>query len=293
MNPLRYPIPTMTTATLLIACDDRPGLVSTFAQFIAANGGNILDADQHTENDTGRFFMRLVFDTATFALDEDASRRALDGLGRNINNMSWQLFMQHRQPRMALLCSKTAHCVYDLLMRYAMGDLPCEIAVVISNHEDLRSVAEHFGVRFEYVPVPEDKQLAERRHEELLQELGVDLVVLARYMQVVSPGFCQRWAGRCINIHHSFLPAFVGARPYHQAFERGVKIIGATAHYVTADLDQGPIIEQDIAHVGHHTSVKELTRLGRDVERQVLARAVRWHLERRIIIHGNRTVVFA
>lgn len=289
----------MTTATLLIACDDKPGLVSTFAQFIAANGGNILDADQHTENDTGRFFMRLVYDTATFALDEPSSRSAFDGLARNIPNMQWQLFMDGRLPRVALFCSKTAHCVYDILMRHAMGDLPCEIALVISNHEDLRSVAEHFGVRFEHVPVPpeakapEAKQAAERRHEALLAEAGVDLVVLARYMQIVAPGFCERWAGRCINIHHSFLPAFVGARPYHQAFERGVKIIGATAHYVTADLDQGPIIEQDIAHVGHHTSVKELTRLGRDVERQVLARAVRWHLERRIIIHGNRTVVFA
>jgi len=284
----------MTTATLLIACDDKPGLVSTFAQFIAANGGNILDADQHTEAETGRFFMRLVYDTQTFALDEASSRSALDGLARNIPNMAWQLFMAGRPPKVALFCSKTPHCVYDLLMRHAMGELPAEVALVISNHGDLRSVAEHFGVPFEHVPVDKaNKQAAEDQHEQLLAEHGVDLVVLARYMQIVGPGFCERWAGRCINIHHSFLPAFVGARPYHQAFERGVKIIGATAHYVTADLDQGPIIEQDIAHVGHRTSVKELTRLGRDVERQVLARAVRWHLERRVIIHGNRTVVFA
>lgn len=284
----------MKTATLLIACDDKPGLVSSFAQFIAANGGNILDADQHTEDETGRFFMRLVFDTETFALDAGATRSALDGLGKSIPNLQWQLYMNDGLPRVALFCSKTAHCVYDLLVRHVMGDLPCEIALVISNHEDLREVAEHFGVPFKHVLVaPADKQAAERRHEELLAEYGVDLVVLARYMQIVGAGFCERWAGRCINIHHSFLPAFVGARPYHQAFERGVKIIGATAHYVTAALDQGPIIEQDIAHVGHHASVKELTRLGRDVERQVLARAVRWHLERRIIIHQNRTVVFA
>ncbi len=284
----------MTTATLLIACDDKPGLVSTFAQFIAANGGNILDADQHTEDETGRFFMRLVFDTASFALDESATRAALDRLSSSIANTRFQLFMGGGLPKVALFCSKTAHCVYDLLMRHAMGDLPCEVALVVSNHEDLRSVAEHFGVPFEYVPVDRDnKQAAEDRHEQLLAAHGIGLVVLARYMQIVGPGFCDRWAGRCINIHHSFLPAFVGARPYHQAFERGVKVIGATAHYVTADLDQGPIIEQDIAHVGHHCSVKELTRLGRDVERQVLARAVRWHLERRIIIHGNRTVVFA
>jgi len=284
----------MTTATLLIACDDKPGLVSSFAQFISANGGNIVDADQHTEHETGRFFMRLVFDTATFALDADATRAALDRLAQTVGRMDWQLYMHDAPPRVALLCSKTAHCVYDLLMRHAMGDLPCEIPLIISNHEDQRSVAEHFGIRFEHVPVaPDNKQAAEDTYEKLLEAAGVDLVVLARYMQVVGPGFCERWSGRCINIHHSFLPAFVGARPYHQAFERGVKVIGATAHYVTQDLDQGPIIEQDIAHVGHRTSVKELTRLGRDVERQVLARAVRWHLERRIIIHGNRTVVFA
>lgn len=283
----------MQTATLLIACDDKPGLVSAFAQFIAANGGNILDADQHTEHETNQFFMRLVFDTAGFALDEAACRSALDVLARNIPNMRWQLFMGQAKPKVALFCSKTAHCVYDLLVRHAMGELPGQIALVISNHDDLRQVADHFGIPFEHVPVDKDnKQAAEDRHEKLLAEHGIDLVVLARYMQIVGAGFCERWAGKCINIHHSFLPAFVGAKPYHQAFERGVKIIGATAHYVTADLDQGPIIEQDISHVGHHASVKELTRLGRDVERQVLARAVRWHLERRIIIHGNRTVVF-
>lgn len=284
----------MQTATLLIACDDKPGLVSSFSQFIAANGGNILDADQHTEHETNQFFMRLVFDTAGFALDESACRSALDRLASTIDNMRWDLHMGGELPKVALFCSRTAHCVYDLLVRHAMGELPGEIALVISNHDDLHEVAAHFGIPFKHVPVEKDnKQAAEDQHEALLAEYGIDLVVLARYMQIVGPGFCERWAGRCINIHHSFLPAFVGAKPYHQAFERGVKIIGATAHYVTADLDQGPIIEQDIAHVGHHASVKELTRLGRDVERQVLARAVRWHLERRIIIHNNRTVVFA
>ena len=284
----------MNTATLLIACDDKPGLVSSFAQFIAANGGNILDADQHTEHETNQFFMRLVFDTAGFALDEAGTRAALDRLADNIPNLRCQLYMGSEKPKVALFCSKTAHCVYDLLVRHAMGDLPGQIALVISNHDDLREVADHFGIPFKHIPVlPEEKDAAEQQHEALLAEHDIDLVVLARYMQIVGKEFCERWAGRCINIHHSFLPAFVGAKPYHQAFERGVKIIGATAHYVTADLDQGPIIEQDIAHVGHHTSVKELTRLGRDVERQVLARAVRWHLERRIIIHNNRTVVFA
>lgn len=284
----------MSTATLLIACDDKPGLVSTFSKFIADNAGNILDVDQHTEHETNQFFMRLVYDTAGFTLDQAASRRALDELSQGIPNMRWQLNMDDTPPRVALFCSKTAHCVYDLLMRHAMGELPGEIAMVVSNHADLQEVAMHFGVPFEHVPVDRtNKQSAEEKHEALLAEHGIDLVVLARYMQVVGPGFCERWAGRCINIHHSFLPAFVGAKPYRQAFERGVKVIGATAHYVTADLDQGPIIEQDIAHVGSHTSVQELTRLGRDVERQVLARAVRWHLERRVIIHGNRTVVFA
>lgn len=284
----------MSTTSLLIACDDRPGLVSTFSQFIAESGGNILDADQHTEHETGKFYMRLVYDTAGFALDDAATRAALDRLARDIPAMHWQLHPSDPAPKLALFCSKTAHCVYDLLVREAMGDLPGQIAVVISNHADLREVAEHFGKPFEHVPVPpEAKADAEARHEQILAEHGIDLVVLARYMQIVGPGFCERWAGRCINIHHSFLPAFVGASPYRQAFERGVKIIGATAHYVTADLDQGPIIEQDIAHVGSHASVQDLTRLGRDVERQVLARAVRWHLERRVIIQGNRTVVFA
>ncbi|MEM1355521.1 MAG: formyltetrahydrofolate deformylase [Planctomycetota bacterium] len=284
----------MSTTTLLIACDDRPGLVSTFSQFIAANGGNILDADQHTEDQTGKFYMRLVYDTASFALDDPAARSALDGLSQNIANMHWQLHADDPAPRVALFCSKTAHCVYDLLVREAMGELPGEIAVVISNHQALREVAEHFGKPFEHVPVEkQNKPAVEAKHQRILEAHHVDLVVLARYMQVVGEGFCKAWAGRCINIHHSFLPAFIGARPYHQAFERGVKIIGATAHYVTADLDQGPIIEQDIAHLGRHSSVKELTRLGRDVERQVLARAVRWHLEHRVIIHGNRTVVFA
>lgn len=283
----------MSQTTLLIACDDRPGLVSTFSQFIADNGGNIIGADQHTEHETGRFFMRLVYDTASFALDADASRAALDGLARSVANLDWQLYPDEPKPKVALFCSKTAHCVYDLLVRHAMGELPAEVALVVSNHNDQRDVAGHFGVPFEHVPVDKNnRQAAEDRHEALLAQYGVDLVVLARYMQIVGPGFCERWAGRCINIHHSFLPAFVGAKPYHQAFDRGVKIIGATAHYVTADLDQGPIIEQDTAHVGSHSSVGELTRHGRDVERQVLARAVRWHLERRVIIHGNRTVVF-
>jgi len=284
----------MNTATLLIACDDRPGLVSSFARFIADNAGNIIDADQHTEHETGRFFMRLVYDTQGFTLDDASTRAALNDLASSTPNMHWQLFNDQPRPRVALFCSKTKHCVYDLLVRYAMGELPADVALVISNHDDLRQVAEHFGIPFKHVPIdPANRQAAEDAHDQLLAEHGIDLVVLARYMQVVGPGFCQRWAGRCINIHHSFLPAFVGAKPYHQAFERGVKIIGATAHYVTADLDQGPIIEQDIAHIRHHTSVGELTRLGRDVERQVLARAVRWHLERRVIIHNNRTVVFA
>lgn len=284
----------MSTTTLLIACDDRPGLVSTFSQFIAANGGNILDIDQHTEHETDRFFMRLVYDTSSFVLDYEGSCGALSELSRNIPNMACWLNRSTTRPRVALFCSKTAHCVYDLLVRHAMGELPCDIPLIISNHENLRDVAEHFDVRFEHVPIdPDNRQAAEDEHQALLIEHRVDLVVLARYMQVLSPTFCDYWTGGCINIHHSFLPAFVGAKPYRQAFERGVKIIGATAHYVTADLDQGPIIEQDIAHVGSHASVQDLTRLGRDVERQVLARAVRWHLERRVIIQGNRTVVFA
>jgi len=291
----------MNTATLLITCDDRPGLVSTFSQFIAANGGNILDVDQHAEDSSGKFFMRLVYDAGSFALDDKATRMGLDGLARSIPGLSWQLFQNTPKPKVALMCSKTAHCLYDLLSRHELGEFSGQIAVIVSNHNDLCEVAEHFGVPFCHVPAPKvdtpDREQAkaamEARHEEIFAEYGVDMVVLARYMQVVSADFCQRWAGRCINIHHSFLPAFVGAKPYHQAFERGVKIIGATAHYVTANLDQGPIIEQDVSHVGRHNSPEDFVRIGRDTERQVLARAVRWHLERRVIIHGNRTVVFA
>jgi formyltetrahydrofolate deformylase len=207
--------------------------------------------------------------------------------------LHWELDRDDRRDRVALFCSKAPHCVYDLLLRQRLGELAGDLVLVVSNHADLRPAAEYFGLPFEVVPVdPDARQSAEARQQELLERHRIDLVVLARYMQVLSPGFVGRWAGRVINIHHSFLPAFAGARPYHQAQARGVKLIGATAHYATADLDEGPIIEQDVVRVSHRDGVADMVRRGRDLEQQVLARAVRLHLDRRLLVEGNRTVVF-
>jgi formyltetrahydrofolate deformylase len=277
--------------TLQVACPDRPGLVAAVAGCLAAHGGNIADADQHTDPDAGTFHQRI-----RFALPDgrgDAFQAALAGLSRELG-----LVTRLRRPggsaRMAIFVSRLDHCLYDLLLRHAAGELPCEIPVVVSNHPDLASVAAHFGVAFRVVPItPATRADHDAAVIALLEELGIDLVVLARYMQLVSPVLVERYDGRMINIHHSFLPAFIGARPYHQAHERGVKLIGATAHYVTDVLDEGPIIEQDVIRATHRDTVDDLVRKGRDVERAVLGRAVRWHLEDRVLRYGNRTVVFA
>ena len=207
--------------------------------------------------------------------------------------LHWELNFDDARDRVAIFCSKQPHCLYDLLLRQRLGELAGDIVLVVSNHDDARAAAEYFGLPFVVVPVAADsKTAAEARQQELLEEHRIDLVVLARYMQILSPGFVRRWPGRVINIHHSFLPAFAGAKPYHQAQERGVKLIGATAHYATADLDEGPIIEQDVTRVTHRDTVDDMVRKGRDLERQVLARAVRLHLDRRVIVEGNRTIVF-
>jgi formyltetrahydrofolate deformylase len=312
-------------ATLLVSCRDRTGLVAALSTFIGENGGNIVDADQHSEppapapgsasaagtgegdaSDDPSFFMRVVFDLTGFVLDRAELQAALAHLAKRFE-MDYRLHLPpppedgppedvstQGASRVAVFCSKTPHCLYDLLVRQAMGELAGRIALVVSNHEHLRSAAEHFDVPFEHVPVTrQTKPDAEARQLQLLDEHGIETVVLARYMQILSADFLTAgWAGRTINIHHSFLPAFAGAKPYHQAKARGVKIIGATAHYVTAELDQGPIIEQDVVRVTHRDSVADLVRKGRDIERQVLARAVRRHLEHRVLIHGNRTIVF-
>jgi formyltetrahydrofolate deformylase len=280
------------TATLLVSCRDRTGLVAALSQFVFDNGGNILDADQHADLETGLFFMRLVWSLEAFKLDRAAMQGALAALASRFD-LTWELTFSDVRPRVAVLASKTPHCLYDLLLSHQLGELGGDLAVVISNHEGLSSVAGHFGVRFEHVPVTAANRAgAELAQQKLFDELRVDLIVLARYMQILSPEMVSRWPGRIINIHHSFLPAFVGARPYHQAQARGVKVIGATAHYVTSELDQGPIIEQDVCRVSHRDDVDALVQKGRELERQVLTRAVRAHLQRRVLVTGNKTIVF-
>ncbi len=280
------------TATLLVSCRDRTGLVAALSDFVFRHGGNILDADQHAERGSGVFFMRLVWDLATFDLDSTGLHTALAAMALQFD-LRWNLTFSDHRPRVAVFVSKHTHCLYDLLLCQQLGELGGDIAHVISNHPDGETVSRHFDVPFTRVPVnASNKAAAEQQQLDLVDSLRVDLLVLARYMQILSPRFVDRWPGRIINIHHSFLPAFVGARPYHQAKERGVKVIGATAHYVTADLDQGPIIDQDVCRVSHRDEVDELVRKGRELERQVLTRAVRLHLDSRVLVFENRTIVF-
>ena len=284
--------PEPVTATLLVSCRDRTGLVAALSDFVFRNDGNIVDADQHAERETGLFFMRLRWDVTAFRLARPAIGAAMAELAARFD-LTWELTYSDVRPRVAVFASKVPHCLYDLLLSHQLGELGGDLVAVVSNHDALAPVAGHFGVQFENIPVAAgDKGTAEAAQQRLLDQLGVDLVVLARYMQILSPGFVGRWPARIINIHHSFLPAFVGAKPYHQAKDRGVKVIGATAHYVTSDLDQGPIIEQDVCRVSHRDDVEELIQKGRELERQVLTRAVRLHLERRVLVSGNRTIVF-
>ncbi|HET6148121.1 MAG TPA: formyltetrahydrofolate deformylase [Polyangia bacterium] len=284
--------PPPVIATLLVSCRDRTGLVAALSDFVFRNQGNILDADQHADRETGLFSMRLAWDLGSFRLARAEIAGALAELAVRFE-LSWEISYSDQRTRVAIFASKTPHCLYDLLLSHQLGELRGDLALIIANHADLAPVAGHFGVPFVHLPVdPRDKAPAEARQQSLLDANGIGLVVLARYMQILSPPFVARWPGRIINIHHSFLPAFVGSRPYHQAKERGVKVIGATAHYVTSDLDQGPIIEQDVCRVSHRDDVQDLVQKGRELERQVLTRAVRSHLERRVLISGNRTIVF-
>ena len=283
----------MDAATLLCSCADRTGIVATLTNFVAQYGGNIVDLDQHSDGETNHFFMRLVWDMKGFALSREDIPNAMAMVAKRFPDMQWSISFATPLPRVAVFVSKTQHCLADLLLREQMGELRGEITMVVGNHEDMADLAAHFAVPFHCVPVTgENRREAEARQRELLRGSGIDLVVLARYMQILGSEFVDEWAGRIINIHHSFLPAFVGARPYHQARAHGVKVIGATAHYVTAKLDQGPIITQGVTRVSHRDEVDDLIRKGRDIERQVLAQAVRLHLERRVIVDGNRTVVF-
>jgi formyltetrahydrofolate deformylase len=284
--------PSPNTGTLLVCCPDRRGIVAALAQLLHGHGANILEADQHTDRAAGIFFQRIHFDLADLLTDRRTLEGALAEVAERME-MSWQLAYANRQKRVAIFVSKTTHCVYDLLLRHQAGELRCEIPLIVSNHPDHEPIAQQFGIPFRVFPVTAEAKAEQEKQElELLRDEEVDLVVLARYMQVLSADFLDAFEGAVINIHHSFLPAFIGGHPYRQAYERGVKITGATAHYATSDLDEGPIIEQDVIRVSHRHSVDELVRKGRDVERTVLSRAVRWHLEDRVLVHGNKTVVF-
>ncbi|GAB3210576.1 formyltetrahydrofolate deformylase [Marinactinospora thermotolerans] len=277
---------------LTLSCPDARGIVAAVATLLAGNGCNITESQQYGDHYTGRFFLRVQFEAGREAPGEDELRAALAGLAGEFA-MEWELWRRGVRPRMLVMVSKFGHCLNDLLYRQRSGLLDVEIAAVVSNHPDLEFLARSYGVDFHHLPVtPETKPQAEARLLGLVDSYGVDLVVLARYMQVLSEELCQKMAGRIINIHHSFLPSFKGARPYHQAHARGVKLIGATAHYVTADLDEGPIIEQEIARVDHTYSPERLAAVGRDLESVALARAVGWHAERRVLLNGAKTVVF-
>jgi len=280
------------TAILLIDCPDRKGLVAAIANFLYANGANILHADQHQDNDLNLFFMRVEWDLEGFGLSGDAFRAEFAPVAARFH-MRWKLAYSARKQRIAVFVSRYQHCLVDLLYRRQIGELNGEIAVIIGNHEDARPLAEFHRVPFEHIPVTAaTKREAEQRQWDILEHHQADLIVLARYMQVLSPEFVARYPQRIINVHHSFLPAFVGARPHQAAFQRGVKLIGATSHYVTEVLDDGPIIEQDVARVSHRHDLEDFVQTGRDLERLVLSRAVRWHLEHRILLYSNKTVIF-
>jgi formyltetrahydrofolate deformylase len=280
------------SAILLISCPDRKGEVATIADFIYRHGGNILHADEHGDQESGLFLMRVEFDPKEFDIDLADFGKHFSPIAEGFS-MKWRLAQSSQRQRMIILVSKYDHCLVDLLYRHQSGELACEIPLIISNHPDNQAIADFYKIPYAVVPVAkDDKNAAEARIHALITEHKPDFMVLARYMQILSNDFVNRYPQRIINIHHSFLPAFIGARPYHQAFERGVKLIGATSHYVTEVLDDGPIIEQDVVRVSHRDTVEDLIRKGRDLEKVVLSRAVRWHVENRVLLYGNKTVVF-
>ena len=282
---------TKQTAILLISCPDQRGLVAKFANFIYANGGNITHADQHTDFEAGLFLNRIEWQLKGFNLPKDLIAPAFNAIAQPLN-AKWELHFSDTLPRIAIWVSRQDHCLLDLIWRHRAKEFHAQIPLIMSNHPDLQAVVKQFGIDYHYIPITkENKQEQEIKQLELLHEYKIDLVVLAKYMQIVSADFIAKFP-QIINIHHSFLPAFVGANPYHRAFERGVKIIGATAHYATPELDAGPIIEQDVVRVSHRDEVNDLIRRGKDLERIVLARAVRLHLQNRVLVYGNRTVVF-
>jgi len=282
----------VSEATLSVSCPDRKGLVAALSMLLYTHGANILQSQQHVDRVESRFFERIQFDLAELAI----SRTHLEELLRiecGRYDMDWRISYSNERHRVAIFVSKIEHCLWDLLIRHRLGELPCDIALIVSNHADLEQVAQQFGVPYHVFPITKQtKRVQEDAECALLEDADVDVIVLARYMQVLSDEFIERYPQQIINIHHSFLPAFVGSRPYQQAYERGVKNIGATAHYATSELDEGPILAQDVVACSHRDTVDDLVRKGRDVERVVLARGVRAHLEDRVLVHGRRTVVF-
>jgi len=284
---------TSKSAILLIHCPDQKGIVISITEFIFKNGGNILYLDQHVDTERQVFFMRIEWDLQDFIIADSKIGEYFETLVAKRFSMNWQLHFSNEVPRMALFVSKQPHCFYDILARYEAGEWQVEIPLIISNHTDMQTAAERQGIDFVHLPLTAENRLQqERKQLELLQQYRIDFIVLARYMQILGDDFIDNYPDRIINIHHSFLPAFPGARPYHSAHERGVKIIGATSHYATAELDTGPIIEQDVVRVSHENSVDDMIRKGRDLEKMVLARAVWHHLHHNVLVYENRTVVF-
>ena len=287
------------TATLLITCPDAKGIVAAIADFLFQNNANILHADQHLDSENNLFLMRVEWDASNFNLDdanfnltEAAFEQAFEPIANKFK-MHWQLKLSQHKTRVAIMVSQYDHCLADLLHRHKSGELICDIPLIISNHSDTEALANFYGINFHFIEVTKDNKLAaEAAQFKLFKEYNIDLIVLARYMQILSGDFVSRFPQKIINIHHSFLPAFIGARPYHRAFERGVKLIGATSHYVTEVLDEGPIIEQGIDRISHRDQVEDLIQKGRDLERVVLSKAVRWHIENRILLYANKTVIF-
>ena len=284
----------MRNITILIHCEDQKGIIAAVTNFILKVEGNITYIDQHVDVDQNVFFMRLECELMNENWNAESIKLDFQQSIAKDFNMSWQLYNKDQKPRMALFVSKYEHCLFDILGRYSAGELSLEIPLIISNHEDLKPIAERFNIPFYHVPFSkENKEEGEKRHIELLQKHEIDFIVLARFMQIITPNLIGLYKNQIINIHHSFLPAFPGAKPYHSAFKRGVKIIGATSHYVTEELDEGPIIEQDITRVSHSHSIEDFIMKGKDLERIVLSRAIKLHAERKTMVYSNKTVIFS
>lgn len=282
----------MNHAILLISCPDQKGITAAVTGFVASNNGNILHADQHIDEQSSTFFMRLEWDLDGFKIAADDVSKAFEMIAGAFQ-MNWEMYFTRYRQRVAIFVSRHMHCLQDLLIRQKAGQLPCDIALIISNHSDAAAVASQYGIEFKHYPVfKENKETQEREQIALLKAFQIELIVLARYHQILTPVFVGQFPNRIINVHHSFLPAFIGGNPYRQAYQKGVKLIGATSHYVIDQLDAGPIIEQDTARITHRDELRDLLRKGEDLEKAVLNRAVRWHLERKILCYANKTVVF-